>query len=293
MSTSTILVTGASSGFGKLTSLTLARRGHRVFATMRDPGGKNRASADELRRIAELERVELNVLELDVTSDASVEAAVAAALAQAGRLDVAVNNAGYGLGGLSETVTPAQFLAELDTNVVGMQRVNRAVLPGMRANRSGLLVHVSSTLGRVVFPFVGPYAATKWAVEALAEIYRYELKPTGVESTIVQPGAFPTEFGAAMQAGADPARAAGYGPLEHGFQQFGEMFAKMFAVPNPPDPQEVADAIADLIETPAGKRPVRVVVDRFNGQGPVALNEAHAGAQRGMLQGMGMELLAD
>jgi NAD(P)-dependent dehydrogenase (short-subunit alcohol dehydrogenase family) len=293
MSTSTILVTGASSGFGKLTSLSLARRGHRVFATMRDPGGKNRATADELRRLAETEGKALHVLELDVTNEASVEAGVAAALAQAGRLDAVVNNAGQGLGGLCETVEPAQLLAVLDTNVVGIQRVNRAVLPSMRANRAGLLVHVSSELGRILFPFIGLYAATKFAVEALAESYRYELKPTGVESTIVQPGAFPTEFGTNMPIGADQARAAGYGPLEHGFQQFGETLKQMFAVPNPPDPQEVADAIVDLIETPAGKRPPRVVVDRFNAQAATMLNDAHANVQRLLLGGMGMGTLVD
>jgi NAD(P)-dependent dehydrogenase (short-subunit alcohol dehydrogenase family) len=252
---STILLTGTSSGFGRLASLTLARRGHTVFASMRGITGKNRDAADELRRIAETERLALHVIELDITS--------------------------------------AQLLAVLDTNVVGMQRVNRAVLPSMRANRSGLLIHVSSGLGRVLFPFVGLYAATKWAVEALAETYRYELRPTGVESVIVQPGAFPTDFGPGMQVGADQARAAGYGPLENGLQQFGESLAKMFSVPDPPNPQEVADAIVDLVETPAGRRPARVVVDRLTGQGPTSLNEAHATVQRAVLGGIGMGSLVD
>jgi len=290
---STILVTGSNSGFGRLTSLTLARRAHTVFATMREPTAKNRAAADELRRIAETERLALHVLELDVTSDASVTAAIEAALAKAGHLDAVINNAGYGMGGLNETVTPEQMLRELDTNVVGVQRVNRAVLPSMRARKAGLIVHLSSGLGRVLFPFVGVYAATKWAVEALAETYRYELKPTGVEVSIVQPGAFPTNFGPAMQTGADQARAAGYGPLEHGLEGFGAMLAQMFSVPNPPDPQEVADAILELVEAPAGKRPARVVVDRFNGQGAEGLNAAHAEVQRAVLGGMGMPLLAD
>jgi NAD(P)-dependent dehydrogenase (short-subunit alcohol dehydrogenase family) len=291
--TTNVLVTGSNSGFGRLTSLALARRHHTVFATMRDPGGKNRGAADELRRIAETERLALHVLELDVTSDASVDQAIATALAQVGHLDAVINNAGYGMGGLNETVTPAQFLAELDTNVVGMQRVNRAALPGMRARKAGLLVHLSSGLGRVLIPFVGLYAATKWAVEALAETYRYELKPTGVEATIVQPGAFPTNFGAGMQVGADQARAAGYGPLEHGLEQFGESLQQMFAIPNPPDPQEVADAIVELVEAPAGKRPARVVVDRFQGQGAEALNAAHTEVQRAVLAGFGMSFMAD
>lgn len=288
-----VLITGSNSGFGRLTTLALARRGHVVFATMRDPDGKNRAAADELRRLAETERRAIHVLELDVTSDASVERAVDAALAKAGHLDVAINNAGYATAGLNETVTSDQLLRELDTNVVGMQRVNRAVLPGMRARGAGLLVHLSSGLGRVVFPYVGAYAATKWAVEALAETYRYELKVTGVEVAIVQPGAFPTNFAQAMIPGADPERAAGYGALGEGLAKFGEGLAQMFSMPGAPNAQEVADAIVELVEAPAGKRPARVVVDRFQGQGPTALNAAHAEVQRAVLAGMGMGGLAD
>ena len=260
---------------------------------MRDPAGKNRAAADEFRRIAEAEKLTIHVIELDVTSDASVDAGVRAALAKAGTLDVVINNAAYGMAGLNETVTPAQFLAELDTNVVGIQRVNRAVLPSMREAKAGLVIHLSSGLGRVLFPFVGVYAATKWAVEALAETYRYELKPTGVESTIVQPGAFPTNFAAGMQTGADQARAAGYGPLEHGLAGFGKQLETMFSAPDAPNPQEVADAIVKLVEAPAGTRPARIVVDRFQGDGARALNEAHANVQRGILTGMGMPFLAD
>jgi NAD(P)-dependent dehydrogenase (short-subunit alcohol dehydrogenase family) len=285
----TILVTGTSSGFGHLTSLALARRGHTVFATMRDIAGKNREPADQLRRAAESEQLALHVLELDVTDEASIARAVAAA----GPLDVVINNAGFGLAGLNETVTPAQFLSALDTNVVGMQRVNRAVLPAMRARKSGFLIHLSSGLGRVLIPFTGLYAATKFAVEALAETYRYELKPIGIDVSIVQPGAFPTAFGSVMQAGADQSLAAGYGPLEHGLEKFGEGLQQMFAMPGAPDPKEVTDAIIALVEAPAGTRPARVVVDRFQGQGAVALNAAHTEVQRNVLTGMGMPFLAD
>jgi NAD(P)-dependent dehydrogenase (short-subunit alcohol dehydrogenase family) len=290
---SNVLVTGSNSGFGKLTALALARRGHTVFASMREPGGKNRGAADDFRRIAESEKLALHVLQLDVTSDASVEAAVAAAIAKAGHLDVAINNAGYGMGSLAETFTPAQLTKILDTNVVGVQRVNRAVLPSMRERGSGLIVHLSSGLGRILIPFVGPYAATKWAIEALAETYRYELKPTGVEVSIIQPGAFPTNFGPGMEFGADPSRAAGYGPLANGVQAFGESLQKMFAIPNPPNPQEVADAIVEVVEAPSGTRPARVVVDRFNGGGAEALNRAHGEVQKAVLGGMGFSALGD
>jgi len=286
-----ILVTGSNSGFGKLTSLALARRGHTVFATMRDIAGKNRPAADDVRRLAEVDKLSVHVLELDVTSDASVQRAIDAALDRAGHLDAVINNAGYGMGGLAETYTSEQLTRILDTNVVGPQRVNRAVLPSMRARHAGLIVQLSSGLGRIVLPFVGPYAATKWAIEALAETYRYELQPTGVEMTIVQPGAFPTSFGPSMDVGAEQARASGYGPLEHGLAQFGRSLEQMFSIPNGPDPQEVADAIVDLVETPAGKRPARVVVDRFNGAGCAALNDAHAQVQASVLGTMGMSAL--
>lgn len=288
-----ILVTGSNSGFGRLTVLALARKGHTVFATMREVAGKNRGAADELRRIAEGEKIALHVLELDVTSDASVAAGVAAAEKQAGRLDVVVNNAGYSVAGLVETATPDQMLAELNTNVVGMQRVNRAALPAMRARRGGLVINVSSGLGRIVIPLLGVYTATKWAVEALSEALRYELQPTGVDLTIVQPGAFPTEFNTNGQYGADQDRAAGYGPLAAGMQMMGAMMEKMFAVPNPPNPQEVADAIVGLVESPQGSRPARLVVDRFQGDGARALNEAHAQVQKGLLAGMGMPFKVD
>jgi NAD(P)-dependent dehydrogenase (short-subunit alcohol dehydrogenase family) len=287
------LITGTSSGFGKLTALALAKRGHKVVATARDINGKNRGAADELRRIAETEKLPIHVVELDVTKDASVGAGVAAAIAALGHLDVVVQNAGYAISGLVETVTPAQMLTEFDTNVVGVHRVNRAVLPHLRERRSGLIVHLSSGLGRILLPLLGVYELTKWAIEAYSEVLRYELKPTGIDAVTVQPGAFPTEFGTNGVPGGDPARAQGYGPLAQGMQMMGARMQQMFSVPNPPNPQEVADAIVELIETPYGKRPARLVVDRFNGDAPRKLNDAHAAVQKALLSGAGMGMLAD
>lgn len=283
-----VLITGTSTGFGNLTALSLAGRGHRVFATMRAPDGKNRAHAAALRETKGIE-----VLELDVTSDASVDAAVATALRAAGHLDAVINNAGQATIGLSETITPDQLLALLNINVVGMQRVNRAVLPGMRERRSGLLVHVSSALGRWLMPIVGLYAATKFAVEALAETYRYDLKPTGVDSTIVQPGAYPTEFGSVNPFGADQDRAKGYGPLAGALDAFAARAKASKEAASGADPQEVADAIVALVETPQGKRPPRVIVDAANSPLTPMLNDAHAQAQRQLLEKIGMGNLAD
>jgi NAD(P)-dependent dehydrogenase (short-subunit alcohol dehydrogenase family)/uncharacterized protein YndB with AHSA1/START domain len=285
---SNILVTGSSSGLGRATVLALAARGHTVFATMRDPGAKNRAAADGLRRLAEVRGLAIHVLDLDVTSDTSVQAAVATALAKAGWLDVAVNNAGYAVTGLAETSTSQQLLDALDANVVGMHRVNRAVLPGMRTRGSGLLIHISSIIGRTVLPFLAPYAAAKWAVEALAETYRYELKGTGIDATIVQPGPFPTRLLENRQLGADVDRAAGYVALANGLEKMVMGIEQLFALPTRPVPEEVADAIVALVESPAGDRPARLVVDRFTGDDTRALNDAHAEVQEAITARLGM-----
>lgn len=288
MTTQKVLLTGTSTGFGRLTALALARRGHQVFATMRDPDGKNRERAAALRATPGIE-----VLALDVTQDASVDAAVATALRSAGHLDAVINNAAYATIGLAETLTPEQLLRLFDTNVVGMQRVNRAVLPSMRERRSGLLVHVSSAVGRFVLPVIGLYASTKFAVEALAETYRYELRSCGVDVSIVQPGAYPTELGSADPAGDDQARAAGYGPLAGALDGFVARTQAARSDPHAPDPQQVADALVALIESPAGQRPPRIYVDAKNMPFTPRLNEAHAQVQRELLTASGMGALAD
>jgi NAD(P)-dependent dehydrogenase (short-subunit alcohol dehydrogenase family) len=287
---SRILVTGSSSGFGYETAVALAARGHTVFATMRETAGKNRVPAVTLRQLASTKRLPIEVLELDVTSDESV----AAGVAKAGALDVVVNNAGCAISGFAEASSSQQLLAQLDTNVVGMHRVNRAVLPAMRARRSGLLIHVSSALGRTIVPFVGVYTATKWAIEALAETYRYELKPSGVEVSIVEPGAFPTP---GMRDKLQPAdgntRAAGYAALANAPEALAKGFDRMFALPNAHDPREVAEAIVELVERPAGSRPARIIVDRFGGENVRELNDVHAKVQRSLLSGLGLGALAD
>jgi NAD(P)-dependent dehydrogenase (short-subunit alcohol dehydrogenase family) len=289
----TVLITGSNSGFGRLTTLTLARKGYTVFASMRGVDGKNAEAARALRAWAETEKVALHVVELDVTSDTSVDHAVQQVLATVGRIDVVVNNAGVSTFGLLESFTPAQMQSLFEINVFGVQRVNRAVLPTMREQRSGLLVHVSSGLGRLVLPVMSPYTPSKWALEALAETYRYELAAVGVDSVIVQPGAFPTEIGGKMLTPAEPDRARGYGSSAGLPEQIGGVMQSIFSMPNPPNPQEVADAITALIEMPAGTRPLRTVVDRLWGEGPKAINGVAEQVNSGALQGMGLgELLS-
>jgi NAD(P)-dependent dehydrogenase (short-subunit alcohol dehydrogenase family) len=250
-----VLITGSSTGFGRLFTETLARQGHTVFATMRDPGGRNAKNAAEIRTLAEKDALPIHVLEMDVTEDSSVERAVDAAVAKAGRIDVAINNAGYYLGGLEETVTTEQAKRLMDTNFLGPVRVNRAALLHMRRQRSGVLMHISSVAGRVVAPSAGFYCASKFALEALAEAYSYELAAQGIESVIVEPGAYATAvFGNSVMA-ADEARTATYGAVK-------DIPAKIHAALSSTagNAQEVADAVLRIIETPAGERQLRYFV---------------------------------
>jgi NAD(P)-dependent dehydrogenase (short-subunit alcohol dehydrogenase family) len=250
-----VLITGSSTGFGRLFTETLARKGHTVFATMRDPGGRNAKNASEIRTLAQNESLPIHVLEMDVTDDASVERATDAAVSKAGRIDVAINNAGYFLTGLEEAVTTEQARRLMDTNFLGPVRVNRAVLPHMRRQRSGVLMHISSGAGRVVLPSAGFYCASKFALEALAEAYSYELAAQGIESVIVEPGAYETPvFGNTVTA-ADESRTSTYGAVR-------ELPAKINVALSSTagNAQEVADAVLRIIEIPAGEKQLRYIV---------------------------------
>ncbi|MGK5440546.1 SDR family oxidoreductase [Micromonospora sp. URMC 105] len=259
----TILVTGTSSGLGRRTAEVLAARGHTVIGTMRDPQGKDQAQADSLIRYGAGTAGRILVVPMDVRSDESVDAGVAAAVEQAGRLDGVVNNAAYAITGVGESVTSQQLQDVLDTNVVGPQRVTRAVLPQLRQRRAGLLVFVSSGAGRLTLPGMGAYSASKFGLEALAQAYRYELRPLGIDVSIIQPGAFPTNLATSQVLGADESRVGDYADVLALTGAFMQNVGAIFASPQPPDPREVADTIADLVDAPAGKRPERVSVDRF------------------------------
>ena len=244
-----VLITGASTGFGRLIAETLARAGHIVFATMRDPQSKNAKNAGELLALAEKESLAIHTLEMDVTSEASVENAVRSVIAQAGRIDVAINNAGYAILGLAEATTTQQAQQIFDTNFFGCQRVNRAVLPHMRRQRSGLLMHVSSGAGRMIVPAFAFYCATKFAMEALAEGYHYELAPQGIESVIVEPGAYKTPVFGNMVTASDAVRTETYGAANAIPPKVDALLSGTTA-----DPQEVADAVLQIIETPVGQK---------------------------------------
>lgn len=255
-----VLISGSSSGFGRMAAETLARRGYHVFATMRDIAGRNAATCKELRTLASREAIPLEVHEMDVTSESSVETAVAEALAWVGHIDVVINNAGFAGFGVTEAYTTEQFQEVLNTNFLGVVRVNRAVLPSMRHRRSGLLIHVSSGLGRVVVPFEAPYCASKFALEALADCYRYELAPFGIDSVLVEPGAFRTPIFQKAFAPADAPRVADYGAVAEYATRVEAAFAAYLEGPYALAADEVVAAFVRLIETPAGQRPFRTLV---------------------------------
>lgn len=255
---SVVLITGASTGFGRLIATTLSRRGYDVFASMRDIAGRNRSNAEELQEWARQENLRLQVVELDVTDDRSVEQAVTQVVEAAGAIDIVVNNAGIAYWGLVETFTLNQAKEIFETNFFGSLRVNRAVLPYMRQRRQGLLIHVSSGAGRLVVPSMGLYCATKFALEAMAETLRYELSQLGIDSITVEPGPYPTAiFGKGAQP-EDQAIAADYGAVADVPHKVLEGLASFST-----DSQEVADKVVELIETPGGSRPARVLVGSF------------------------------
>ena len=282
--TKTVLITGASTGFGRDTAETLARAGHSVFASMRDPEAKNRGHADALRG------QNIEVLELDVTDSQSVDRAVAAVIATAGRIDVLINNAGVAAAGVSEAFTPEQATALFDVNVIGLLRVTRAVLPELRRHKNGLIINIGSILGRVTFPFFGLYGASKFAVEALTDSFRYEVSQLGIDVLLVQPSAYPTQMYASASQPADAARATEYGAVGEIPGAMFQHFMDTFAAPGAPNPHDVAEAIAKLIDTPKGDRPARTVVGA--GFGADTLNDATEPVQTSTVEALGLGHLA-
>jgi NADP-dependent 3-hydroxy acid dehydrogenase YdfG len=278
--TKTIIITGASTGFGRDTAETLARAGHRPFAAMRDIDGRNRINADALRG------QKIDVVELDVTDDGSVDRAIASVLKTAGRIDVLVNNAGTAAAGVSEAFTPDQAKVLFNTNVVGVLRMTRAVLPAMRAAGDGLIVNIGSVLGRVTFPFFGIYGASKFAVEALTDSFRYELSQLGVDVVLVQPSAYPTSMYASTQQPADAARAAAYGATGKIPGKMFANFTEMFSSATAPNPHDIATAVAALIGQPKGTRPARSVVGQPFGTD--AVNAATEPVQQGVVEALGL-----
>lgn len=252
----TIVITGASSGFGAAAVRAFADRGDRVWGTMRDTaGGRNAAKKAELEGYSP----RITIAEMDVTSDASVAEGFAAILAD-GPIDILINNAGIMYIGMTEAYSVTQAAEQMDTNYFGAIRAMQAVLPSMRAAGRGLIINTSSLAGRVSVPFFGTYCATKHALEAYSQSLRYEVAPFGIDVSLVEPGPFPSNL---LAAGKPPARAdvlASYGDLGQVPVAMIAGFAQMLASDQAPDPQLVVDAYLSLADAAPGQRPTRTVV---------------------------------
>ncbi len=260
---SVILITGAATGIGNLTVRSLAADGHVVYASMRNLAGRNAEHARELLDLAQHDGVDIRVVELDVQSQESADAAVQAILAAVGRLDVVIHNAGHLYIGYVEAFTAEDIAHLFDINVIGLQRVNRAALPHMRGRRSGTLVYVGSTSTVSVPPFLGPYVASKSAFDALAQITAYEVGQFGIETSIVMPGAFTqgTEHYPNASQASDQATTRAYAPLDPMVARSEEAAEGLFPPGVNADPISVAQEITRILTLPVGTKPFRSVID--------------------------------
>lgn len=275
-----VLITGCSSGFGRLTALHCARLGAKVVATMRN---LPRPEGETLLQSARAERLDLHLVEIDVLQEQSVEGGVAAARAILGDTpDVLVNNAGIAIVGPVEAQDMAATMLAYDTNVFGYQRMIRVLLPDMRARGHGLLINMSSQSGRLIWPGLGHYCPTKFAVEAMSDSLAYEVADQGVEVSIIQPGGYPTDFWdnrealtLALKQRSLPKHLAGYGNMasDMGSGKIPELTG---------DPMDVAEAIARCIAVPTGQRPHRIQVSA-SGHPQENLNAAHRATQLSFL----------
>jgi len=251
-----IIITGSSSGFGLKAAKDFADKGYRVFATMRNPEGKNAGVKAELEEYA----THIQVVDMDVTKDASVQQAMERILDLAGSIDILINNAGIMYLGITEAFSVAQAHQQMETNYYGAIRTMQAVLPTMRKTGKGLIINTSSLVGRMSPPFFSTYTATKHALEGYSQGLRYEVSPFGVDIVMVEPGPFGTGLLASGQAPAYKEVLETYGELAGVPTAMGEGFDQMLQGEDAPDPQWVVDAYLKLADMPAGQRPTRTVV---------------------------------
>jgi short-subunit dehydrogenase len=256
----TVVITGSSSGFGYLTTLTLARKGYKVWATMRNSETKNALKKEEILSIAKKENLKIAVIDMDVNEDNSVITAINTIAKTDGKIDHLINNAGYMFVGITEAYSIKQAKEQFETNFFGILRTTKAVLPYMREQKNGLIVNVTSLAGRLTFPYFGIYCASKHAVEAYSQAMRYELAPFGIEVSIVEPGPFGTNllFTGPKEENQDVFNSYGdYKDVPHAMLKNFEGF---YATDDAPNPQLVADSITELVEAEKGNRAERVVL---------------------------------
>ncbi|MXN91254.1 SDR family NAD(P)-dependent oxidoreductase [Flavobacterium sp. Sd200] len=255
----TIFITGTSTGFGKLTALTLANAGHSVIAGMRNTTGKNAAVAQELSNIANIE-----VVDVDITNDASVAVAINSVIEKYGKIDVLVNNAAVSGFGLLEGYSLQQFGNMFDVNVYGVLRTYNAVLPFMRKEKNGLIINITTGASGHTLPFMIPYISSKLVVESITEGMQDELSAYGIENVSIQPGVYPTEMNNGSKAGINADKQdiiESYGDdAQNRFNALGAaLFGKMAQFDM--DPQTIANGILELVNMKKGERPLRLPLD--------------------------------
>lgn len=261
-----ILVTGAATGIGQLSAHSLAQAGHTVYSSMRNITTRNAARARAELDYAQSHGVDLHVVELDVTSQESANQAIQTVLEEQGHIDVVLHNAGHLVVGYVEAFQAEEIDRLFQTNVLGVTRVNRAVLPHLRERGTGLLLYTGSTTSVVVPPFMGPYVSSKMAVDALAQTTAYEVSQFGIETCIVMPGPFTqgtSHFPDATRP-ADRATTAAYARLDSMVARNEEATSSLFTPGVDANPQAVADEFVRIVSLPAGRRPFRSVVDFSN-----------------------------
>ncbi|MFZ4893672.1 SDR family oxidoreductase [Plantibacter sp. Mn2098] len=261
-----IVISGASSGFGALTARALALQGHTVYAGIRETTGRNAPRVQEAADFSAQHGADLRAIEMDSASQESIDAAVAAIIAEHGRLDVVIHNAGHMVTGPTEAFTPEELARVYDANVLSTQRLNRAALPQLRKQGNGLVLWVgsSSTKGGTP-PYLAPYFAAKSAMDALAVSYAAELARWGVETSIVIPGSFTSGTNHFANGGhaADAATVAEYETRYAGLME--QVSAKLAELaPADADASLVSDEIARIVALPAGQRPFRSHIDPAN-----------------------------
>lgn len=253
-----ILITGCSSGFGRLGAEHYARLGAKVFATMRN---LPRPEAAELEGLAKSDKLDITILEIDVTKDDQVKAGVTSAIkAASGKIDVLINNAGMSIAGPIEAQDMAATQLIFNTNVYGPQRMIKAILPSMRANGNGHIFNITSQLGRIVIPGFGQYSPTKFALEALSEQMAYEVAPHGIDVTIIQPGGYPTKIWSNQNAPSAALKARLSDDILAAYPQFTAGMGKREAGGGEADPMDIPRAIASAIAMPKGTRPLRIAL---------------------------------
>ncbi len=281
-----VLITGTSSGLGRATAQKLAQKGYTVFATMRQIESRNATAAADLRTWATSEGLNLHVVELDVTDNASVQTAVHQVIDTAGRIDVLINNAGSGIFGLVESFTDEQFRRLFETNVFGPLQVTQTVLPHMRRQQEGLLIYLSSTAATLPYPFMSAYGASKAALEVMALAINSEVYSLGIDTVVIQAGSHSTEFGAKVETSAREEIWESYGPLGQAGKAMISTLTQYFASDMLSTSESLAEKVAEYIAMPSGQRPLKVGVG-LGSEGFDVLNDALISLQTNAINAAG------